>query len=167
MSGMQKGIVVGALQLVLVLSLGAKLLYDRETRPRVWVKSHGYDPDLPIRGRYLAEQLSMPAEGFTYTEPKRSNEYVWDANRGWAYLTVRDGQLVAESTGSGSGEWVYLQKNPDGSLTATTEEPVPVFVSESAMIPALKRGDEMWVVVTVPRKGPQNPTGEEWKRVPR
>ena len=32
-----KGLVVAAVQVGLVASLGAKLLYDRVTRPRVWV----------------------------------------------------------------------------------------------------------------------------------
>jgi len=51
MSGGRKGLLLGAIQIALVLSLGGKLLYDRVTRPRVWVLSQVYDPDLPIRGR--------------------------------------------------------------------------------------------------------------------
>jgi hypothetical protein len=33
---MRKGLLLGALQLALVLSLGCKLMYDRMTRPREW-----------------------------------------------------------------------------------------------------------------------------------
>jgi hypothetical protein len=36
MSASRKGLLLGALQLALVLSLGGKLLFDRMTRPRVW-----------------------------------------------------------------------------------------------------------------------------------
>jgi hypothetical protein len=37
MSASRKGLLLAALQLALVLSLGGKLLFDRMTRPRVWV----------------------------------------------------------------------------------------------------------------------------------
>ena len=49
-----KGLLLGLLQIGIVSSLGAKLLYDRAHRPRVWIKSAIYDPNLPIRGKYLA-----------------------------------------------------------------------------------------------------------------
>jgi hypothetical protein len=156
MTGAYKGLVLAGLQLVLVLSLAGKLLYDRETRPRVWVECRGYDPDLPIRGRYLAEQLVMPADGFTYTEPKR-NEQAWYMNRSWAYFELRNGQVVAERDGTGSGGWIYLNKNSDGTLSATTEEPVLVFVADQAAIPTPKMGQQMWVQVTIPKKGPPRP----------
>ena len=51
-SGLTKGLLVAALQLMIVGSLAAKYAHDRATRPRVWVKVGYYDPDLPIRGRY-------------------------------------------------------------------------------------------------------------------
>jgi len=60
-----KGIALGTLQCVLVLSLAGKLLYDRATCPRVWVKTVRRDPELPIRGRYLALEL-MPDAGDPY-----------------------------------------------------------------------------------------------------
>jgi hypothetical protein len=58
MNSLRKGIVVAALQCALVLSLTGKLLYDRATCPRVWVKTVPYDPNLPIRGRYLSMMLA-------------------------------------------------------------------------------------------------------------
>lgn len=58
MNRLWKGIALGALQCVIVLSLGGKLLYDRATCPRVWVKTQPWDPSLPIRGRYLALRLT-------------------------------------------------------------------------------------------------------------
>jgi hypothetical protein len=57
MNAIQKGIILGILQCVLCLSLTGKLLYDRATCPRVWVKTVPWDPALPVRGRYLALQL--------------------------------------------------------------------------------------------------------------
>jgi hypothetical protein len=156
MTGIYKGLVLAALQVAVVLSLAGKLLYDRETCPRVWVQCRGYDPELPIRGRYLAQQLVMPAEGFTYTEPKR-NEQAWHLNRSWAYFEVRNGQIVAEKNGSGSGDWIYLSKNSDGTLSATTEEPVLLFLSDQAATPTPRTGQQTWVEVTIPKKGPPRP----------
>src|SRR5271170_3359898 len=80
MNKMKKELLLGVIQLGLVLSLGGKLLYDRMTRPRVWVLGLAYDPELPLRGRYLSEQLRLPAEGFTYQAVDR-NRYDWLANR--------------------------------------------------------------------------------------
>jgi hypothetical protein len=57
MKDLRKGIVVGVLQCALALSVTGKLLYDRATCPRVWVQVVRRDPEMPIRGRYLALQL--------------------------------------------------------------------------------------------------------------
>jgi hypothetical protein len=154
---MRKGLLLGAIQIALVLSLGAKLLYDRKTRPRVWVLAQIYDPNLPIRGRYLSERLQLPAEGFTYKEATRRNESDWYLNQQWAYLDIRDSRLIAEPQGDGSAEWVNLHKNHDGTIVAFTQEPVLLFIPDSAEIPILGPGQEMWVEVTVPAKGPPRP----------
>ena len=157
MTPRNKGLLIAAVQLALVLSLGVKLLYDRATRPRVWVQCETYDPSLPIRGRYLAESLHMKAEGFDYTAPTPQNANAYWANRVWAHMEVENGQLVARKTGTGPGAWAQLQKNPAGNVIAVTEQPVLLFVSESAQIPTLARGDELWLEVTVPAKGPPRP----------
>lgn len=151
-----KGLLLCVVQLLIVLSLAGGLLYDRATRPRVWVLAQGYDPELPIRGRYLAERLRMPAEGFITNEVGQGAVPSY-ANRNWAYLQVRNNQLIATAQGSGPGEWIYLQKNNDGSIAAVTKDPVLFFISERAEIPILKPGEEMWVEVTVPEKGPPRP----------
>jgi hypothetical protein len=156
-SGMRKGLLLGAIQIAVVLSLGGKLLYDRMTRPRVWVLCDVYDPELPIRGRYLSERLRLVPEGFTYTETNQRNSNDWYANKQWAYLEVRNGQLSAKPEGSGPGEWIYLQKNNPSTIVAFSEEPVLIFIPEHAEIPSLKTGQEMWVEVTVPAQGPPRP----------
>jgi len=46
MNSLRKGIVLGALQCALFLSLTGKLLYDRAMRPRIWVKTMPWDPNL-------------------------------------------------------------------------------------------------------------------------
>jgi hypothetical protein len=62
MTALAKGLLVGALQCAVVLTLAAKLHYDRATKPRVWVKTAPFDPNLPIRGRYVSLRL-IPAAG--------------------------------------------------------------------------------------------------------
>jgi hypothetical protein len=60
-----KGLILAGLQCLMVLSLTGKLLYDRATCPRVWIRTQPYDPSLPIRGRYLSLQL-VPENGAAY-----------------------------------------------------------------------------------------------------
>lgn len=157
MNPLRKGLLLAAVQLVIVLSLGVKLLYDRATRPRVWVLCETYDPELPLRGRYLAERLRMASDGFASDQNMARRPNMWWENRRWAYLHVENGQLIARPTGTGSGEWVQLRQGTQGALLATTEEPVLLFIPENAQIPSLARGEEMWVEVTLPEKGPPRP----------
>jgi hypothetical protein len=65
MTLVQKGLILAGVQCLMVLSLTGKLLYDRSTCPRVWVKTAPWDPSLPIRGRYLSLQL-VPENGAPY-----------------------------------------------------------------------------------------------------
>src|SRR5262249_26004239 len=89
MTSISKGVAVAVLHVLIVLSLGGKLLYDRAHRPRVWVRTGSFDPDLPVRGRYLALQVQVEAPWFT---PK-DNSY-------WIPVTleVENGKLVARKS---------------------------------------------------------------------
>lgn len=154
----RKGLILAALQLAIVLSLGAKLLYDRATRPRAWARTQNFDPDLPIRGRYLALQLRVIPEGFSYEPARQPNTGDWWLNRQWGYLSsARNGQLVASSEGSGSAMWIHVQKNADGTLGALFEDSVLVFIPDTFQRPATHTGDELWVEVRIPSKGPPRP----------
>jgi len=57
MNAIQRGLLLALIQVALVSSLGGKLLYDRATRPRVWVRAAPYDPSTPFRGRYVSLRL--------------------------------------------------------------------------------------------------------------
>ena len=57
----RKGIILAALQLAIVASLAAKYAIDRARFPRVWAQTVAYDPDLPIRGRYLSVRVRVDA----------------------------------------------------------------------------------------------------------
>jgi hypothetical protein len=155
-TGLGKGLALAAIQVALILSLGAKLLYDRATQPRVWALVETYDPDLPIRGRYLAESLRVPAEGFQYKEPGENNAFERSVNEQTARLEIRDGKLIA-TPDPNAAERFYVHRNPDGSLVAIGEDPVLIFIPENAKVPALKPREEMWVEVTLPKEGPPRP----------
>lgn len=157
MTPRNKGLLIAAVQLAIVLSLGVKLLYDRATRPRVWVQCETYDPSLPIRGRYLAENLRLVPDGFTYSPPVTSVPGVWWGPRQWAHLHVENGRLVASQKGAGPGVWIQLRKTAQGHVFAVTQEPVLLFIPENANVPTLALGEEMWVEVTLPAKGPPRP----------
>ena len=157
MTASRKGLLLGAIQVALVLSLGGKLLYDRQTRPRVWVQCQTFDPELPIRGRYLSERLMFTAEGYAYDARAEQSGVAPFMGRYWAHLEVRHDHLIATSQGPGPGQWVGLRKNSDGALVAVTEEPALLFIPESASVPSLRPGQEMWIEVTVPAQGPPRP----------
>lgn len=112
MRALHKGFVLALLQVLIVGTTGLKLVYDRATRPRVWAMTRAYDPDLPIRGRYLSLQLVVETEGIAL--PRYTHE-LW----GWGEadgprrvrLEVRNGKLVA--VGDRSGEFsVWFARAP-------------------------------------------------------
>jgi hypothetical protein len=67
MTSTGKGLLLALLHVVLMLGIGGKLLYDRHTRPRMWVRAYPYDPSLPIRGRYV--RLRLEGAGVSSGEP--------------------------------------------------------------------------------------------------
>jgi hypothetical protein len=161
MSGLTRGIAVAVVHVLMVASLGGKLLYDRVHRPRVWVRTGSVDPDLPIRGRYLTLQLRVQAPWFK-TSP---NEYGSNSVR----LGVENGSLVAYKAGSDTGLSISTQAwRTDGNIV-NLDQPVAFFLPEHADFPILRQGDELWAEVTIPKKGPPRPIqlalkrGTEWK----
>ena len=96
MRPLYKGLVIAALHVGIVSSIGAKLLYDRHTRPRVWTQTVPYDPNLPIRGRYLSLQLVVETEGFPVPKLRRELfQWGWGSGERRARLEVRGDKLVA------------------------------------------------------------------------
>lgn len=101
-----RGLVIAAIHVALVCSLGAKLLYDRHTRPRVWAQARPVDPDLPIRGRYLSLQLIVETADFPL--PKTHAEMAeWAPGSRRARLEVRNGKLVAVKGADGEYSVVF------------------------------------------------------------
>jgi len=101
MNAVWKGLVLGAVQCLIVLSITGKFMYDRSTCPRVWVKTAPYDPSLPIRGRYLSLSLE-PAPGDPWYDrtnaqqvlffvPEHAQPFEAERARGmeiWAEVTI-------------------------------------------------------------------------------
>jgi hypothetical protein len=140
MTPLVKGLVLGGVQIALVASLGGKLLLDRSTMPRAWVETRPYDPNLPIRGRYVSLRIAAEAQGFgggvLYAQVK---------------LSVENGKLIARPTESG-----LMASLSAGE--AVLSEPVAYFIPENIPDPSRRPpGEQLWVEVTIPPKGPPRP----------
>ncbi len=147
----RRGLLLAVLHLAIVAGVAGKYLIDRSTLPRAWVKAAPFDPNLPIRGRYvrLAIEVTLrDAQPQPTTRPGRVGGVGGDHVK----LSVDNGQLVATATERGTG--VRLRY---GS-TSTLAEPVVFFIPEHIPDPARRaQGEELWVEVSVPGKGPPRP----------
>lgn len=164
MKPLYKGIAVALIHILIVLSLGAKLLYDRHHRPRIWVRTGQVDPDLPIRGRYLTLSLQVHTSDFQL-DPKQpfafksKNGY----EPGYVELSVENGQLVAHKADHPTGLFIspWGQQRTRNNLPSDVfllSSPVLFFIPEHAELPRLNNlTDELWAEVTIPRKGPPRP----------
>ena len=150
-----KGLVIAAVHVGLVAALGAKLLYDRATLPRVWALTTPYDPNLPIRGRYVSLQLVAKPRGVRETKP------------GWVLqqpinLRVEGDRLVAEPAARPEDydpSDLYLRFiDRRGEKLAVLAEPVAFFIPEHIPDPSRRQeGEELWAEVTIPKKGLPRP----------
>jgi hypothetical protein len=160
MKPIYKGILLAALHIALVCTLGAKLLYDRAHRPHIWIKSAVYDPNLPIRGRYLSLTVEVPAEGFTshsskipYGKGYIDSEY-FSPDR--CDLVLRGDQLVAVA--NDDGPFFANVHRHDQEPETQINDQVAYFLPEHSTRPLLDtRGQELWFEATIPRKGPPRP----------
>src|SRR5713101_10211885 len=125
MSASRKGIILAALQLAIVASLASKYTIDRARFPRVWARTAVYDPDLPIRGRYLSVQLRVDADRvYGNSEPPKGNQInSWSEQRD-IYLHAETGHLVARLAPAPTGLRVTRWKTRTGDVVAVLSEPV-------------------------------------------
>jgi len=171
MKPLTKAIAVALIQVLVVCSLGEKLLYDRRTRPQAWFLAERYDPNLPIRGRYLQLQLNVPDSrtpeeieqkfGAERDSQQKQFNRVWGYGRECGSIAVRDGKPVAQFDDSNPGDCRNLsfERWPNGTQSALRlNEPVLFFIPDtSRAFWVLQPGEEMWVLATIPRKGPPRP----------
>jgi hypothetical protein len=141
----RKGLIVAVLHVAIVASLGAKMLVDRATRPRVWARVVPYDPDLPIRGRYVRMAIEADADA--------SVQSTYD---GYFTPVVRHDRLVFVPAGRDA---LYGQtQQRDGTYIVRLREALAYFIPEHIPDPSIRpAGEELWVEVTLPRRGPPRP----------
>lgn len=153
-----RAIALLVIQCLLVSSIAAKYLYERVTRPRVWARAAQYDPELPMRGRYLALQPVVDACGLQQKNQPRS-----DKSAGWyetyqVRLVARGGKLVAEEARKQLPRTDYLSVIVTDTIPcerAPVSPAISFFIPESAKAPfPLEPGQELWLEVTVPPSGP-------------
>lgn len=141
-----RGIALALLQCLIVLSAYGKYTLDRERLPRVWAKTGPVDPNLPLRGRYLSLRLEVETDS--------------DATQVYAvggHLAVRDGRLFVERDTAPYNSSTHVRIVRAGGQWSLME-PVAFFLPEHAADPSrLPAGKELWVEVSVPRKGPPRP----------
>jgi hypothetical protein len=153
-----KGLIIAAVHIALVASLGAKLLYDRATRPRVWARSAPYDPNLPIRGRYVSLQLAVEPRGVR--EPRTGSQ--WQPPEP-VVMRLENNRLIGEALSAQDSEFnssdlhvLFIERR--GEKLAVLDHPIAYFIPEHIPDPSIRPGgEELWVEVTVPRKGPPRP----------
>lgn len=139
----RKGLIVAAVHLAMVASLGGKLLTDRATRPRVWARTAPVDPDDPIRGRYVR----LRVEGEAVDLPGDHSPVA---------LTARDGTLGL--TSSPDSALTAHVSNRNGQRIATLDQPLAFFIPEHVPDPSVRASaEELWVEVTLPKHGAPRP----------
>jgi hypothetical protein len=142
------GIALAIVHVLLVGTLGLKLLADRARLPRAWARTVPFDPNLPIRGRYVRLRLEVPLADGPGTA--RAGEYqkvrlraAGDRLQG---VLEDDGPLP-----------VRLDSTAHG-LVAGLNDPVAFFIPEHIPDPSVRpTGEELWAEVTVPSRGPPRP----------
>lgn len=159
-----KGLLLAALHLALVCSLGTKLLYDRAYRPRVWIMVAPRDPDLPIRGRYLSLSIEVPTEGFTirsqpsyYLKDKNGKPLMQDVILPMRCdLKLHNGQLTAIARED--GDYSIMLRDRNGKSFPVVNSETAFFIPEHFPDPTrISADEELWIEATIPRKGPPRP----------
>lgn len=160
MNTSRRGIILTVLQLAIVASLALKYAIDRARFPRVWAQTAAYDPDLPIRGRYLSVRLRVDADRvYAGSEAPKSNLLNFWSDQRDVTLGVEGGHLVAYPAPLPTGLRVTRWRaRTGGDVVAGLSEPVDFFLPEHTADPTRRNaGQELWVEVTVPAKGPPRP----------
>jgi len=149
-----RGIAVAVVQCLMVLSVAGKYAVDREQLPRVWAQAVPFDPNLPLRGRYVSLRLLVETPP---PAPWNGRVVAWTSAR----LSAVEGRLLATPDPKGT---VHITER--AARTASGEsgaqwvlaEPVAFFIAEHVPDPSWRaRGEELWVEVSVPPKGSPRP----------
>jgi hypothetical protein len=165
------------IQLALVSCFAAEYLYQRWTCPRAWTRAVGADPDVSTHGRYL--RLRLMVNGCQSTLPSaKLAAFPRDVNGAVkpgpyvlrpepqpayfnAYLKVVNDKLVAVRV---EGQEDATMGEEITAMPGTSCDQMNLNGSVDFLLPRhmrsplpLKPGQELWVEVTVPPKGPPRP----------
>lgn len=152
MTPLAKGLVVGAVQVLLVAGIGAKFLSDRATYPRLWVETAPYDPVMPIRGRYVSIALLVDAE-----RPAPGVAADRAPNLFLARLEARGDRLLAVQDDERGRHWVRSGRCGERNCWQLAT-PLAYFIPEHAVDPSRPQdGAALWAEVTLPPTGAPRP----------
>jgi hypothetical protein len=161
------GLILLIVQLMLVLSVAGKYLYERKFCPRVWTRATQFDPSLPLRGRYLALQLlidacSLPKNARYYTPGGVSPTGTSTAGWNWPVTAEPvNGHLVARlvDPNKDSVDARHILLGEDQSCTDVPFDRGEIyFIPDTAKSPfPLQPRQQLWVEVTLPAAGPPRP----------
>ena len=162
------------IQLAIISTITVKYLYQRLTCPRVWTRAVAFDPQLPMRGRYLSLQVMVDGCQSTLPSAKAAafpRDYNGAAVQGpfglraglhfRAHLKVQNNRLiainaVADETDRAGQQIVAAPGTPCDRMLV--DEPVAFYIPENAIDPSrLSPVEELWIEVTVPTAGPPRP----------
>ena len=147
MSALMKGFVIAIVQVLLVSAIGAKFLYDRAHYPRVWAPTAPYDPNLPIRGRYVSISVLVDGKGVDASG---------DPGTFYGRFAVEGDRLIAIK--DANGPHMFLLRGCGDAQCWQFYEPLAYFIPEHVKDPSLRHaGETLWVEVTVPPKGAPRP----------
>ena len=145
-SARTRGLVIAALHLAIVAGLGGKLLADRAMRPRVWARAAPFDPNLPIRGRYVRLRVEAAAPAGT---DQRTISNV---------RLSKDGDRLVAAPANGSDGLYARAISRNGEQVVVVERWLAYFIPEHVPDPSIRQpGEELWVEITLPRQGPPRP----------
>jgi len=147
-----RGLIVAALHMLIVASIGAKFLYDRSHYPSLWVEAAPYDPDMPIRGRYVSIGLMVDAKPSVGNDVSGQHEYGFPVR-----LEVQGDRLVAVQDNERGRQWVTRCRLDRAGCWRLGQQ-LAYFIPEHATDPSRPpAGATLWAEVTVPPTGPPRP----------
>lgn len=156
MSTLMKGLVAAAVQVLLLASVGLKFLYDRANYPRVWVETAPYDPDLPIRGRYVRIAVLVDAKRSDSSAPTAPTAPPGGPAMFLGRLELQ-GERLAAIEDDDSRHWVSSRRCGEAQCWQLNE-PLAYFIPEHVADPSRRpAGETLWVEVTVPPRGAPRP----------
>jgi hypothetical protein len=153
MTPRQKSLTVLTVQLLIALAVAGKLGWDRASLPRVWARTIPVDPDDPLRGRYV--RLWVDAADRRGAAPEVANARV--------EFFAAEGQLAVREAVRWPG-LLLREPPPPQARGVVVAEPMAFFIPEHAPDPSRPdSGMDLWVEVSVPRRGLPRPIRIEFR----